>query len=67
MGREGQRGNHYIQKITFLCRFSSTAVRAIAENVVTATLAGKSWAGEEETVWAVSISEQIKQKIRGWL
>lgn len=40
-------------------------MRAICESVVTSTLEGKAWNGEEETVWAVSITENIKAKVRG--
>lgn len=45
-------------------KFSPSAVRAVIEDVVTNTLKGKVWAGEEETLWTVSISEQIKARVK---
>lgn len=45
-------------------KFSPSAVQAVCEEVVKAVLDGKVWNGEEETVWTVSITEQIKQKVR---
>jgi hypothetical protein len=40
-------------------------VRKICEEVITSELTGKTWNGEEEPVWTVRISEQIKARARG--
>ena len=45
-------------------KFSPSAVQRACEEVVTGALAGKAWNGEEEAVWAVDITEQIKAKVR---
>jgi len=47
------------------CRFAPSVVRRAIEEIVTGTLKGKVWRGEEETVWTVAISEQIKAKVKG--
>jgi len=39
-------------------------VRKVCEEVVTRTLKGKVWTGEEETIWTVSISEDIKAAVK---
>lgn len=46
-------------------RFHPSAVRKACEKVVKKTLTGKVWTGEEETVWTVSISEDIKAAVKG--
>ena len=45
-------------------KFSPSAVQRACEEVVSGALAGKAWNGEEEAVWAVDITEQIKAKVR---
>ncbi len=40
-------------------------MRKICEEVITSELTGKTWNGEEEPVWTVRISEQIKARARG--
>ena len=45
-------------------KFSPSAVQKACEEVVNAALTGKAWNGEEEAVWAVDITEQIKEKVR---
>jgi tctex1 domain-containing protein 2 len=52
------------QVLSFPYRFSPSVVKKIIEDVLKGTLEGKTWNGEEETVWTVSISEQIKQKVK---
>ena len=42
-------------------------MRDIIEAAVAGTLRGKEWKGEEETVWTVGISEQIKRAVKGAL
>jgi hypothetical protein len=44
-------------------KFSPSAVRAVCEEIVNATLQGKSWNGDEEAVWSVDMTEQIKAKV----
>lgn len=46
-------------------KFQPAVVKKVCEDVVNGALAGKAWNGEEETVWTVGISEQIKAKVRG--
>ena len=46
-------------------RFSPSAVRKVAEDVVKAVLTDKVWNGEDEAVWTVTITEQVKQRVRG--
>lgn len=46
-------------------RFQPSTVRKICEEVITSELTGKTWNGEEEPVWTVRISEQIKARARG--
>lgn len=45
-------------------KFSPSAVRKIAEEVVKSVLGDKVWNGEDEAVWTVTITEQIKQRVR---
>lgn len=45
-------------------KFSPSAVRKIADEVCKAVLDGKKWNGEEEPVWAVQITEQVKARVR---
>ena len=45
-------------------KFHPSAVRKACEKVVKKTLTGKVWTGEEETVWTVSISEDIKAAVK---
>ncbi len=47
------------------CRFSPAVIQKIGEEVVHSVLDGKEWSGEEETVWTVSITEQIKARVKG--
>lgn len=44
--------------------FSPSAVAVIAEEVTRSVLEGKQWLGEEEAVWAVSITEQVKSRVK---
>lgn len=37
----------------------------MCEEVVKRVLTGKVWTGEEETIWTVTISEDIKAKVKG--
>jgi len=46
-------------------RFSPSAARKVCEDVVRANLEGKAWNNDEETVWTVQITEQVKQRVRG--
>jgi len=46
-------------------RFSPTHVTKICEEVVHAVLDGKAWSGEEQPLWTVTISEQVKARVRG--
>ena len=46
-------------------KFSPSAVKAIIEDVVNSVLAGKVWSGEDEALWTVTISDQIKARVRG--
>ena len=50
---------------TFIFRFSPSAVRKVAEEVVRSVLEDKVWNGEDEAVWTVTITEQVKQRVRG--
>jgi hypothetical protein len=45
-------------------KFSPSLVAKACEEVVCAALAGKAWNGEEEAVWAVDITDQIKDRVR---
>lgn len=47
------------------CRFSPSAVRKAAEEVIRSVLEDKVWNGEDEAVWTVTITEQVKQRVRG--
>lgn len=40
-------------------------VTAISEEVAKSVLDGKRWLGEEEAVWAVNITEQVKTRVKG--
>ena len=44
-------------------KFSPSAVKAVCEEILNATLTGKVWNGEEEAVWSVDMTEQIKAKV----
>jgi len=44
-------------------KFSPSAVKAVCEEIVNATLQGKAWNGDEEAVWSVDMTEQIKAKV----
>ena len=46
-------------------RFSPSAARKGCVDVVRANLEGKAWNTDEETVWTVQITEQVKQRVRG--
>ncbi len=39
-------------------------MKKICEEVIESVLAGKQWNNEEETVWTVSITEKVKQRVR---
>lgn len=39
-------------------------MKKICADVVKETLDGKKWTGEEETIWTVSISEEIKARVK---
>lgn len=45
-------------------KFSPPTVTAICKDVMDKMLADKVWTDEEETVWAVQITEQIKNRVR---
>jgi hypothetical protein len=49
-------------------KFVQAEANRISEEVCKAMLDGKVWTGEgEETVWAVQIAEQVKNRVRGAL
>ena len=54
----------YRMKPTEEQRFFPSVARDICEEVIKSHLDGKSWNGEEETVWSVQISEDIKARLR---
>merc|ERR1719471_2182076 len=57
----------YLLKPSAEERFYPSEARRIAEEVTNEVLAGKSWLGEEETVWSVQIAEQVKARIKAEL
>ena len=46
-------------------KFQPSACRKISEEVCKQMLDGKSWNGEEEAVWTVQITEQVKNRVKG--
>ncbi len=46
------------------CRFYPSIARNICESVTNEVLEGKSWSGEEETVWTVQIADQVKARVK---
>lgn len=46
-------------------RFQPSVVKKICDEILAAELANKTWNGEEEPLWAVRITEQIKTKVKG--
>ncbi len=51
-------------RVAPLCRFYPSIARNICESVTNEVLDGKSWSGEEETVWTVQIADQVKARVK---
>ena len=48
-----------------LRRFSVSAARRVLEDVVTTALQGRTWGGEEEAFLSVSLTDEIKARVKG--